>query len=108
MFSCLTVCGWIMAIVWFTSYNATVSSTVGGKQFMLSSVVPASPLVGISGSQTVTGNYGDQRWVTFVQVGLDGSTASGTVLTVNGTGVSFVQLPYSVWVNSGDSSGLLL
>ena len=84
-------------------YNATVSSTVGGKQFLLSSVVPASPLVGISGSQTVTGNYGDQRWVTFVQVGLDGTTASGTLLTVNGTGVSYVQLPYSVWVNSGDS-----
>jgi hypothetical protein len=40
--------------------------------------------------------------ITFTQTGLD-SSASGTVVTVNGTTETFSQLPYSTLVNSGDT-----
>ncbi len=53
-------------------------------------------------SATVTANYGIQWMVTFNQAGLDASTASGNVLTVNGTNVSYSGLPYNAWVNNGD------
>jgi hypothetical protein len=36
----------------------------------------------------------------FAQTGLD-SSASGTVLTVNGNPVTFAALPYSLWIDSG-------
>jgi hypothetical protein len=84
------------------TYNSSVSSTNAGKQFILSSVAPASPLVGITTPQTVTANYQAQCRVAFTQSGLDGTTAAGTLLTVNGTAVSYSSLPYYVWVISGD------
>ncbi|MGD0159157.1 MAG: Ig-like domain repeat protein [Candidatus Bathyarchaeia archaeon] len=40
--------------------------------------------------------------ITFTQTGLD-SSASGTVVTVNGTAETLSQLPYSTLVNSGDT-----
>jgi len=51
-------------------------------------------------AKTVIANYVTQYLVTFNQTGLD-SSASGTVVTVNGTPKNFSQLPYSLWVDSG-------
>jgi hypothetical protein len=80
------------------SYSSTVSSSVTGKQFRLSSVTgPASPIT-VSGPITVTGNYVTQYLVTFAQTGLD-STATGTVVNVNGTAKAYIELPYSLWVD---------
>jgi hypothetical protein len=84
------------------TYAATVSSTTSGKQFALGTLTPSSPLVGIASAQTVTANYQAQYQATFTQSGLDSSTATGTILTVNGTNVQYSALPYNVWVNSGD------
>ena len=83
-------------------YSSPVSSSVSGKQFRLSSVSgPTSPIT-VTGSTTVTGCYVVQYQVTFAQSGLD-STATGTVVTVNGGAKSYGNLPYSLWVDSGSS-----
>ena len=84
------------------SYSSPVSSSVSGKQFRLSSVSgPTSPIT-VTGSATVTGCYVMQYQVTFAQSGLD-STATGTVVNVNGSAKSYGNLPYSLWVDSGSS-----
>ena len=83
-------------------YTSPVPSSVSGKQFRLASVVgPSSPLI-ITGPVTVTGNYVTQYRITFAQFGLD-SSASGTVVNVNGIGKVYGDLPYSLWVDSGSS-----
>jgi hypothetical protein len=82
------------------SYSSTVSSTTSGKRFRLTGVTgPASPIT-VIGPTTVTGNYIAQYLVTFAQTGLD-STASGTVVTVNGNTKTYSDLPYALWVDSG-------
>jgi PKD repeat protein len=48
--------------------------------------------------KTVTANYVHQYQVTFAQTGL-GADASGTVATVNGTPLTYSNLPYSIWVD---------
>jgi len=48
--------------------------------------------------KTVTANYVHQYQVTFAQTGL-GADASGTVVTVNGTPLTYSNLPYSIWVD---------
>ncbi|MEM3627876.1 MAG: PKD domain-containing protein [Candidatus Bathyarchaeia archaeon] len=48
--------------------------------------------------KTVTANYVHQYQVTFAQTGLDGD-ASGTVVTVNDTALTYSNLPYSIWVD---------
>jgi len=53
-------------------------------------------------AKTVTANYVTQYLVTFTQTGLDPS-ASGTVVTVNGATKTYGQLPYTLWVDSGDT-----
>ena len=84
------------------SYSSTVSSSVSGKQFRLNTVSgPASPIT-VTGSTTVTGNYVTQYMVTFTQTGLD-STATGTVVTVNGNAKGLSDLPFALWVDSGSS-----
>jgi uncharacterized membrane protein len=84
------------------SYSSTVTSSVSGKQFRLNTVTgPASPVT-VTAPTTVTGNYVSQYLVTFAQTGLD-STASGTVVTINGSAKNFAALPYSFWVDSGSS-----
>lgn len=84
------------------SYNAVVTSSITGQQFRLGSISgPSSPIT-ISGPVTVTGNYITQALVTFAQTGLD-STATGTVVTVNGTAKAYAVLPYSFWADSGSS-----
>jgi len=84
------------------TYNPIVSSTVSGKQFRLTGVqCPPSQFV-VTGPATITGSYCPQYLVTFGQSGLD-STATGTVVTVNGTAKTFSGLPYNFWVDSGSS-----
>ncbi len=84
------------------SYASPASSSISGKQFRLNSVSgPSSPIT-VSAPTTVTGNYVAQYSVMFAQSGLD-STATGTVLTVNGNPKAYGDLPYSLWVDSGSS-----
>lgn len=51
-------------------------------------------------AKTVTANYVVQYYVTFDHAGLD-DTASGTIVTVNGTSKIFSELPFSMWVDTG-------
>ena len=84
------------------SYSSLVSSSVSGKRYSLNSVSgPSSPIT-VTGPVSVTGIYCAQYSVTFTHSGLD-STATGTVVTVNGDGKTYSQLPYTIWVNSGSS-----
>ena len=84
------------------SYASIVSSSTTGKQFRLNSVSgPASPIT-VTGSVTAIGNYVTQYQVTFAQSGLD-STATGTVITVNGSAKTYGNLPYQWWVDSGST-----
>jgi hypothetical protein len=84
------------------SYVSPVSSSVSGKQFRLTGVTGSTSPFTVSGAATVTGNYVVQYLVTFGQSGLD-STATGTVVTVNGNAKTYGNLPYSLWVDSGGS-----
>jgi hypothetical protein len=53
-------------------------------------------------ASNVTWTWETQYAVTFNSSVLD-SSASGTVVTVNGTSVTYEQLPYTIWADSGDS-----
>ena len=84
------------------SYSSQISSTVSGKRYRMNAVSgPASPIT-VGSAASVTGNYAVQHSVTFSQAGLD-SSATGTVVTVNGVAKVFSDLPYALWVDSGDS-----
>jgi hypothetical protein len=48
--------------------------------------------------KTVVANYVRQYQVTFTQSGLN-SDATGTVVTVNGTPLTYSNLPYTIWVD---------
>lgn len=82
------------------SYNSIVTSSVTGQQFRLGSVSGSSTPITVTGPVTVTGNYVTQYLSTFSQTGLD-STATGTIITVNGTAKAYATLPYSFWADSG-------
>ena len=56
----------------------------------------------ITQTSNVTWTWETQYNVTFDDSGLD-SSSSGTVATVNGTAITYGQLPYSLWADSGDS-----
>ena len=84
------------------SYGSIVSSSVSGKQFRLSSVTGSSSPLTIAGPATITGNYVVQYLITFAQTGLD-STATGTIITVNGNAKIYSTLPYAFWVDTGTS-----
>ena len=60
-------------------------------------------LVTMNGPVTETASWAHQYQVSFIQTGLDATTASGSILTVNGTSVAYSDLPYTVWVNNSDS-----
>jgi len=88
---------------WVTySYNSIVTSSVSGKQFRLIAVQCPPPGFSVTGPTTITGVYCAQYLVTFAQSGLD-STATGTVVTVNGSAKALTNLPYTSWVDSGSS-----
>jgi hypothetical protein len=82
------------------SYSSTVSSSATGKRFSLSSVTGLLSPITVTSSATVTGNYNVQWQITFTQTGLD-SSATGTVVTVDGITKVYADLPFSKWVNEG-------
>jgi len=84
------------------SYTSPVPSSVSGKQFRLNNVTGPTSSIIVSGCVTVTGNYVTQYLVTFAQTGLD-STATGTVVTVNGDAKTYSMLPNSTWFDSGSN-----
>lgn len=58
--------------------------------------------VTMNGAKTATANWKTQYQVTFQYTELD-SSASSTVVIVNGSPEAFNNLPYSVWVDSGSA-----
>jgi len=96
---------WTPGTVLALSATGTVSGGTG-KQYVYASWSDAGAQTHYytvqSASETVTANYQTQYQVTFTQSGLDSSTATGTVLTVNGTNIQYSSLSYNIWVNSGD------
>jgi hypothetical protein len=84
------------------SYASTVSSSTSGKQFRLNTVSGTVSPISVNGPTNVIGNFVIQYLITFTQTGLD-SSASGTVLTVNGNPSGFTNLPLNMWVDSGSS-----
>ena len=92
------------------SYS-TVASTVTGKQYAWSATSGTGSAAGLttqSGSfslgaiSSVSATYTTRYQVTFAQSGLD-NTATGTVLTVNGNTEAYANLPYAIWVTSGQT-----
>jgi len=80
-------------------------TTTSTKQYVWSSTSGLSQTLQsntftVSTYGTITGAYLIQWQVTFAQTGLD-SSASGTVVTVDETGVSYGSLSYSKWVYNG-------
>jgi hypothetical protein len=55
----------------------------------------------MNGSLSEAASWTSQYSATFDQDGLD-ATATGTVVTVNNTAYTYMGLPFSVWVNSGE------
>jgi peptidoglycan/xylan/chitin deacetylase (PgdA/CDA1 family) len=92
-------------------YASTVSSTVGGKQFVLTGVTASSPLVA-TGSTTVTGTYKTQYYLTATSA-YDtpggsgwydsGSTAYATLINGTVSGGTGTQCVFTSW--SSDASG---
>ncbi|MGA2310643.1 MAG: PKD domain-containing protein, partial [Candidatus Bathyarchaeia archaeon] len=65
--------------------------------------ISSYPFTNVQANHAITASFAiTQYQVTFAPSGLDVTTASGTILTVNGTNVGYSGLPYSVWVDSGD------
>jgi hypothetical protein len=58
--------------------------------------------IAMNAAKTAVANWKTQCNVTFEYSGLD-SSASGTVVTVNGTPVTYAQMPYAIWADSGGS-----
>ena len=92
------------------SYS-TVASTTGGKQYAWSATSGTGSAAGLttqSGSfalgaiSSVSATYMTQYQVTLAQSGLDG-TATGTTVTVNGNPEAYANLPYTIWVASGQT-----
>lgn len=84
------------------SYSSIVSSNVTGKHYTLNGVTgPSSPMT-VTGPSTVSGSYVTQYLVIFAQTGLDGN-ATGKVVTVNSTALTYSQLPFNWWVDSGST-----
>jgi hypothetical protein len=61
----------------------------------------SNPIV-MNGPKTAVANWKTQYTVTFDHSGLD-SSASGAVVTVNGSLITYGQLPYTNWTDSGSS-----
>jgi hypothetical protein len=81
------------------TYSSIVSSTTSGKRFRLLNVSDSSPLT-VTAPMTVTGNYIAQFKVIFAQTGLNG-TATGTVVTENGSDKVFADLPFTTdWIDN--------
>ncbi len=84
------------------SFTSPVSSSIPGQQFRLVAIhSPTSPFI-VTESVSISGEYCQQWQVTIAQSGLD-STATGTVVTVNGTAKAYTDLPFINWVDSGST-----
>jgi hypothetical protein len=78
----------------FTSWSGDASGT---------NFTQSDPMM-MTSARMALANWKIQYNVTFTHSGLDLS-ASGTVATVNATPVTFNQLPYNLWVDSGGTIG---
>jgi len=76
------------------SYATTVSSTVTGKQYVLTGVAESGSTSLVTGPVTVTGNYKTQYWISFAQTGVGGDF-SGTVTTVDS--VDYTSAGHAAW-----------
>jgi hypothetical protein len=76
----------------FTSWNGDASGA---------NYAQSNPIT-MSGPKTAVANWKTQYAITFTHSGLDNS-ASGTVVTANGTPVSYPQLPYAIWADVSSS-----
>jgi len=76
----------------FTSWSGDASGT---------DYTQTNPIV-MNGPKTAVANWKTQYTVAFDHSGLD-SSASGTVVTVNGSLITYGQLPYANWTDSGSS-----
>lgn len=84
------------------SFSSTVSSSIPGQRFRLVAIhSPTSPFT-VTGPESISGEYCQQWQVTIAQLGLD-STATGTVVTVNGSAKAYTNLPFIDWVDSGST-----
>jgi hypothetical protein len=92
------------------SYSSPVASS-GGIQYVWASTTGSGSAAAvttqtgsftITSTSSVTATYNTQYQVTFATSGLD-SSATGTVVTINGNPVSYSALPYSLYVASGSS-----
>jgi len=77
-------------------YNFTYWDVDGASQGL--GVNPIN--VQMNESHVATAHFTVQCFVTFGQAGLDG-TATGTVVTVNGSADAYGNLPFNEWVNNG-------
>ncbi len=106
------VSGWFDSGAGITESITSPAPGVSGTQYVCtgwtgSGSVPASGSVSsvtftITQASTITWNWKTQYTVTFGYSGLD-SSASGTVVTVDDPPVTYAQLPYVIWVDSGGS-----
>ena len=85
---------------WFDASGSITFSTSAGGVGERWAHSPASVSAASSGSQVV--NMYHQYQVTFAQANLGGD-ALGTVVTVNGVGKVYGDLPFSLWVDSSGS-----
>jgi hypothetical protein len=76
-----------------TGYSIDGNPMVSGTSYTFSNV---------QADHTITFNWQAQYLVTFSQKGID-PNASGPIITVLGNTVTYEQLPFSVWINTGDS-----
>ena len=84
-------------------YKSPVASTTAGKRYVLTTPAPApaSPFTA-SAATTVTGTYKVQYEITIAQSGIGGDTTA-TVVSVDGADKTRADLPFSKWVDAGDS-----
>jgi len=85
----------------FYSYEQTVQSSVAGKRYRLDSVAGPTSGYTVSAGNTIAASYETQYQVSFAQAGLD-ETATGLVVTINGSGRTRADLPFSDWYDAGN------
>jgi hypothetical protein len=81
-------------------FTDPVASTVTDKQYRLNSVTGVATGYTVTSANTITGNYVAQFNQHFQQTGLT-ADASGTVVTVDGSGKTYAQLEFTKYVDSG-------
>ena len=81
-------------------FTANITSNASGIRFELNYIDgPTSPIT-ITNATFITGNYNKQVRLTVSQIGID-NTAQGVVVIVGSTPLSYLNLPFTAWYNSG-------